>query len=40
MKFRKFKQAKLWRDKLVDRMEHMGSKIHWSALDCFLIIYL
>jgi predicted house-cleaning noncanonical NTP pyrophosphatase (MazG superfamily) len=33
MKFRKFQQNKLWRDKLVERMEQMGSKIHWTRLD-------
>jgi predicted house-cleaning noncanonical NTP pyrophosphatase (MazG superfamily) len=33
MKLRKFKQDKLWRDKAVDRMEQMGSKIHWARLD-------
>lgn len=30
--FRKFQQNKLWRDKLVDRMEQMGSKLHWQQL--------
>jgi predicted house-cleaning noncanonical NTP pyrophosphatase (MazG superfamily) len=33
MKLRKFKQDKLWRDKAVDRLEQMGSKIHWESLD-------
>jgi predicted house-cleaning noncanonical NTP pyrophosphatase (MazG superfamily) len=33
MKFRKFQQNKLWRDKLVERMELMGSKVHWTRLD-------
>lgn len=33
MKFRKFRQNKLWRDKLVDVMEQKGSKIHWTRLD-------
>lgn len=32
MKFRKFKQNKLWRDKAVERLEQMGSKISWSTL--------
>jgi predicted house-cleaning noncanonical NTP pyrophosphatase (MazG superfamily) len=32
MKFRKFRQNKLWRDKAVERMERMGSKIHWERL--------
>lgn len=31
---RKFKQNKLWRDKLIDIMEQKhGSKIHWRRLD-------
>ncbi len=31
---RKFKQSKLWRDKLVAMMEqNHGSKIHWRRLD-------
>jgi len=33
MKFRKFKQNKLWRDKIVDLMEHNGSKVHWKRLN-------
>jgi predicted house-cleaning noncanonical NTP pyrophosphatase (MazG superfamily) len=33
MKFRKFLQNKLWRDKSVDWLEGMGSKIHWSQLE-------
>lgn len=33
MKYRKFKQNKLWRDKAVDLMENMGSKIHWHKLN-------
>lgn len=33
MKFRKFKQDKLWRDKAVELMEQMGSKIYWTKLD-------
>jgi predicted house-cleaning noncanonical NTP pyrophosphatase (MazG superfamily) len=33
MKMRKFKQNKLWRDKAVERMEQMGSKIHWTRLE-------
>ena len=33
MNLRKFKQDKLWRDKAVDRLEQMGSKIHWAKLD-------
>jgi predicted house-cleaning noncanonical NTP pyrophosphatase (MazG superfamily) len=32
MKFSKFKQNKLWRDKAVELMEQTGSKIHWSKL--------
>jgi predicted house-cleaning noncanonical NTP pyrophosphatase (MazG superfamily) len=32
MKLRKFKQNKLWRDKTVDLLEQMGSKIHWTRL--------
>lgn len=31
--FRIFKQNKLWRDKAVDLMEQMGSKISWTRLD-------
>lgn len=33
MKRRKFKQEKLWRDKAVDRLEQIGSKIHWTRLN-------
>ncbi len=33
MKFRKFYQNKLWRDKTVDRLEEQGSKIHWTRLE-------
>lgn len=33
MKFRKFLQNKLWRDKAVDRLEGDGSKIHWTQLE-------
>ncbi len=33
MKFRKFQQNKLWRDKAVELMENMGSKIHWKQLN-------
>jgi predicted house-cleaning noncanonical NTP pyrophosphatase (MazG superfamily) len=33
MKFRKFRQNKLWRDNAVNLMEQMGSKIHWSRLE-------
>lgn len=33
MEFRTFKQNKLWRDKAVDRMEQMGSKVHVVKLD-------
>lgn len=33
MKFRKFKQNKLWGDKAIDLMEAQGSKIHWTALN-------
>lgn len=33
MKFRTFKQNKLWRDKAVELMEQMGSKIHWHKLN-------
>ena len=33
MKFRKFRQNKLWRDNAVNLMEKMGSKIHWSRLE-------
>ena len=33
MKFRKFKQNKLWRDGVVDQLELDGSKIHWTRLD-------
>lgn len=32
-KLRKFRQDKLWRDKAIDRLEQMGSKIHWKRLD-------
>ncbi len=32
MTFRKFKQNKLWRDKLVEICEQTGSKIHWTRL--------
>lgn len=32
MKFRKFKQDKLWRDGAVERLVTMGSKIHWRRL--------
>ena len=32
MRYRKFKQEKLWRDKAVDLLEKMGSKIHWEKL--------
>lgn len=32
MKVRRFKQNKLWRDKAVELMEQMGSKIHWTRL--------
>lgn len=33
MKYRKFKQEKLWRDKAVDLLTQMGSKIHWVRLE-------
>jgi [ribosomal protein S5]-alanine N-acetyltransferase len=33
MKMRVFQQNKLWRDKAVERMENLGSKIHWKRLD-------
>lgn len=33
MKMRKFLQNKLWRDKAVEGMEQMGSKINWERLD-------
>lgn len=33
MKLRKFRQDKLWRDKAVDLMEQIGSKVHWTKLD-------
>ncbi len=33
MKYRKFKQEKLWRDKAVDLLKQMGSKIHWVRLE-------
>ncbi len=33
MKMRKFKQNKLWRDKAVECLEQMGSKIYWTRLD-------
>ena len=33
MRYRKFKQEKLWRDKAVDLLEKMGSKIHWEKLN-------
>ena len=33
MKLRKFKQDKLWRDKVIDRLEQAGSKVHWARLD-------
>ncbi|CDK30648.1 nucleoside triphosphate pyrophosphohydrolase [Candidatus Babela massiliensis] len=33
MKYRKFKQNKLWRDKLVDLMNQNQSKIHYKELD-------
>lgn len=33
MKYRSFKQDKLWRDKAVDIMEEMGSLITWKRLD-------
>ena len=33
MKFRKFKQNKLWRDEVVDEREREGSKIHWTTLN-------
>ncbi len=33
MKFRKFRQNKLWRDKAVDMTEANGSKVHWNRLN-------
>ena len=33
MQRRRFKQDKLWRDKAVDWLEQMGSKIHWTKLE-------
>ena len=33
MKYRKFKQEKLWRDKAVDLLEAMGSRVHWVKLE-------
>ena len=33
MKFRTFKQEKLWRDKRVELIQQMGSKILWTHLD-------
>ncbi|HEX4839112.1 MAG TPA: nucleoside triphosphate pyrophosphohydrolase [Rhabdochlamydiaceae bacterium] len=33
MQRRKFKQEKLWRDKAIDRLEQLGSKIHWTRLE-------
>lgn len=33
MQFRKFKQNKLWRDKLIEAMENKGSKIHFNILN-------
>lgn len=33
MKFRKFQQNKLWRDKAIELMEQTGSKISWTKLD-------
>jgi len=30
---RKFKQNKLWRDKIIDMLENHGSVIHWRRLD-------
>jgi len=30
---RAFLQNKLWRDKAIDLLEKMGSKIHWKRLD-------
>lgn len=33
MKMRIFKQNKLWRDKAIELLEQMGSKIHWTRLD-------
>lgn len=33
MKFRKFKQNKLWRDNAIELMENTGSKIHWIKLN-------
>ena len=33
MRYRKFKQEKLWRDKAIDLLEQMGSKVHWVRLE-------
>jgi len=33
MKMRVFQQNKLWRDKAIELLEKMGSKIHWEYLD-------
>jgi predicted house-cleaning noncanonical NTP pyrophosphatase (MazG superfamily) len=33
MQRRKFKQNKLWRDKTIENLERIGSKIHWTRLD-------
>lgn len=33
MKFRKFQQNKLWRDKAIELLEQTGSKIHWIQLN-------
>lgn len=33
MALRKFKQNKLWRDGAVERLEKLGSKVHWTQLD-------
>ncbi len=33
MKFRKFKQNKLWRDKAIERLEQSGSRIYWKQLN-------
>lgn len=38
MKYRTFKQDKLWRDKAVDIMENMGSVISWKRLNDFQFI--
>ncbi len=32
MNRRKFRSNKLWRDKAIDLLEEMGSKIHWQTL--------